>query len=345
MRQLLVLTSVTFILAAGLVWGQPANQPPQRSGDPMSSMWNPEMMINRSVQQASRRYNLTPEQEEVARKLTTDGVNAFLDKHESELRSLIGEALRARMSGQPPTAEEVKKWTERAAPLFEEAKKAILEGNRQFREVLTDEQKKGFDADQKLIEQQFAATGEMFERWKKGDFDPVNDWIDRQRPRPDWRESRPELDRFERYARRFIDNYKLDSTQATQVMSIVADSRKRAEEYWYSRKTDIEAARARVRELASDLKNRQQYLAATKQLTELNKPVNDLYNEMRRRLDVIPTDAQRKAFEASAQARRVSSSTLAVSATMGVATPLWRSRRVASRPSTPGIWQSMKTRS
>lgn len=305
MQQLVAVTSLTVVLAAaGAAVGQVATQQPQAAPDPMSSVWNPQMMIERSVKQATQRYHLTPAQEQVARKMTTDGVNAFLDKHEQDLRDLLRQAIQARLSGQTPTPDQAKAWAEKARPLFEEAKKAIVDGNRQFRDSLTDEQKKTFDADQKDMEQQLNFNAGTLDRWSRGEFDAGRDWNNGRDSQAPTSQPRPELDRFERYARRFIENYKLDAGQIAQVMGIVAQNRKRAEEYWYSHKTDMQVVRSRVQEFSRDPNDRQRYLEATRQLAELNKPVNDVYNEMRERLDLIPTESQRKVFDETSEARR-----------------------------------------
>lgn len=348
MRQLLVWTPLAVLLLAGVTSAQTGTQPGRSPADPMSSMWNPQMMIERSVKQATERYHLTPQQEQLARKMTTDGVNAFLDKHEMELRSLVSQAIQARMSGQAPTPDQAKAWAEKAMPLFEEAKKLILDGNRQFRDSLSDEQKKTFDEDQKTMQQQFVTSGDTLGRWSTGGFDPVNDW----NPRPvipNRSHTYSEFDRFDRYARRFISNYKLDSSQASQVLAIAAESRKRAEEYHSSHKADIQTARSRVQELSRDPRNRQQYVEAVRQLTDLNKPVNDLFGEMRDRLDLVPNDSQRKAYNTEVQdhrtawreqMRRRDPASTAISSASQIAT----SQGAASRTASSRVAQTQATR-
>ena len=87
-------------------------------------------------------------------------------------------------------------------------------------------------------------------------------------------------------------------------MGILVDSKRRATEYWFSRKADIDAANERIKDVLADASRSDQVPAARKQLDDLNKPVETLYVEMQERLNKIPTDAQRKAFEVETQARR-----------------------------------------
>ena len=323
MSQVLQCTKVMAVIALGVVAvvacgaaGQQASQPqdPQQRVQNFMSMWNPQAMIDQSVRQAAKRYSLTPEQEQTARKMTTDGVNAFLDKHETELRGLIRDAIQARFSGGTPTTQQVQDWAKQAAPLLEEIKKAVLDGNRQFRDVLTDDQKKVFDSDQQEIQQQFAYSNTVVNRWVEGKFNPETDlprgaWFNdapRRRPattRPS-QAGQGELDRWDLYVRGFVNRYNLDAAQTSQAMGILVDSKRRATEYWFSRKADIDAANERIKDVLADASRSDQAPAARKQLDDLNKPVETLYVEMQERLNKIPTDAQRKAFEVETQTRR-----------------------------------------
>jgi hypothetical protein len=269
------------------------------------SMWNPQVMIENSVKQATARYGLTPEQEQLARRMTTDGVNAFLDKHETEIRSLVRDAIQARISGTPPTAAQVQEWAMRASPLFDEAKQEILKGNQQFRESLNDEQKKTFDTDQKVLQQQITSSKEKLDSWTKGKFNPETDWNTPPRPRPTATGPvRPALDRWDLYVRGFISRFKLDPAQTSQAEAILMDSKNRATEYYFSRKPEIEAASQHVKDVLADSNRREQIVEARKRVEDLNKPIDTLYAEMQQRLNRIPTEAQRKANEAEVQARR-----------------------------------------
>jgi hypothetical protein len=308
MRQLPLYTILLVGITLGTALAQEANGPrgpdSQRAQNFMS-MWNPQVMIDNSVKQAVTRYNLTPEQEQLARKMTTDGVNAFLDKHEAEMRGLVRDAIQARISGNAPTPAQVQEWSQRAAPLFDEAKQEILKGNQQFRDSLNEEQKQTFDADQKILQQQLASSREKLDLWTKGKFNPETDWMNPPRPRPTATgPNRPELDRWDLYVRGLISRFKLDPAQISQANAILSDSKSRATEYYFSRKAEIEAASLRVKEVQADPNLKSQVAEARKQMEDLNKPIDTLYAEMQQRLNQIPTEAQRKANEAEVQARR-----------------------------------------
>ena len=205
----------------------------------------------------------------------------------------------------PPTAAQVQEWAKKAAPLFDEAKQEIIKGNQQFRESLNDEQKRTFDADQKVLQQQIASSRERLDLWTQGKFNPETDWMNPPRPRPTATgPNRPELDRWDLYVRGFISRFKLDPAQISQANAVLSDSKNRATEYYFSRKAEIEAASRHVKEVQADPSRRNQYAEARKQLEDLNRPIDTLYAEMQLRLNQIPTEAQRKANEAEMLARR-----------------------------------------
>jgi hypothetical protein len=343
-------------------------------------MWDVQKMIDRATSQVVKRYNLTPEQETFTRNLMATRVNGFLDKHESEIRDIFAQAIKYQISGNPPSPEKVKEWTAQITPMFDEAKVSIIEGNRDFREVLTDDQKKIHDIDLKVMERNFKDAEQRLNRWGDGGFDPK---VDLGPPNPGAPRTRPatgpaptspkptaatpapqpaqdtpvppapqpnvpsrivppgtggtsgtdrSADFWEMYVRKFIDNYALDQTQTNLAMQILDETKKRASEYLTSRKEEYQNLQTRLSNAAGD-----QAAAAEiqKQIVELNKPVQgDLFNEMKQRLDQIPTEAQRKAYdEAHPKKAAASGPASRAAASRPTGTRPAASRPTATRPS------------
>ena len=354
----LVSLIVMFSAAGAMAQDNPSpDNPPAQSPNPTDpfAMWNVQQMIDRASGQVVKRYKLTPEQEDFTRKLMATGVNTFLDKHEQEIRDIFAEAIKYQISGNPPPPDKVKEWTAQITPMFDEAKTQILEGNRQFREVLTDDQKKIHDIDLRVMEQNFKDADKRLTRWREGGYDPNVDFGPQPKPgaqpqpaavkppppapvepapapiaaTPPAAPPAPETpaiptpapvpaptrisgptassdnsrlgDLWEMYVRKFIDNYRLEQAQANQALQILDDARKQAGEYLTSHKSDYEKLQTQLAGAAGDQKAMAEI---NKQIIELNKPVQvAMFNDMKLRLDKIPTDAQRKAFEES-QPRR-----------------------------------------
>jgi len=306
------------LLTAAMAWAD-AGKGSGTATQSVWKMWNVDRMIERATMQVSRRYKLTPEQEAFTRKLMATKVRQFLEKYEDDIRYLLTQAMKYQMAGTPPTPEEVQRLTKRFMPLFEEAKRQILEANSQFREILTDEQKKKHDVDLQVTKHNFEVLQERLNRWAAGGFDPEKDFRPPRKRRPAGAgarggDRRPRvigpggrvertLDYWDLYVRRFINRYKLDAAQTKQAMSILADCKKRALEYRTSHKEDFQKVQDKIRRLLGKKDARKDLEAAYKELRELSKPINDIFQEMKQRLDQIPTEAQRRAYKAEIKRR------------------------------------------
>jgi hypothetical protein len=282
-------------------------------------LWPTDKMIDMACDQIGRRYDLTPEQDEYTRALMSQRVKRFLGTYESEIRALLKEAWTLRLKGDTPTTETAKAWAERAAPIFEAAKKEILEGNQEWREVLNEQQQRIHDVDMRVMDVNFRVTAQRLDRWRAGGFDASRDWArggflgamagpQRSTSQPDIRREprmpRVQEDYWEQYVRRFIQNYKLDESQTQAAQSILSECTQRAKEYRQGRRQQFEKANTRYREaLAATPRNLESIREARRQVSELNRPIKELFRELRDRLDDIPTAAQKQAYDSTRQER------------------------------------------
>lgn len=133
-----------------------------------SSLINIDSMVDNYARLLSRKYTLTPEQEEFTKVYLHDTADRFLAQHKDEMFSIIDEMFAVR-GGANITPEEIVVWGQRALPLYDEAKKLIIDGNSQWREILTDEQKKIHDADLELMNTNFVRMDEQLGRIARGE--------------------------------------------------------------------------------------------------------------------------------------------------------------------------------
>jgi hypothetical protein len=96
------------------------------------------------------------------------------------------------------------------------------------------------------------------------------------------------LDEWDRYVETFATRYSLGARQVQQCQQILKELRKRAEEYRLSHKQDYNLA-GQIKEIP----------VRNEQIRQLDKPILDMFAELKSRLEYIPTDAQRKAAEAA----------------------------------------------
>lgn len=124
---------------------------------------NTDVLVENYANFLARKYDLNAEQDAFTRQLLREKANQFLGQHENDLRGLVDRLFEVRTGAEMPQ-EELIDWGKKAAPLFNDAKKIIVEGNDQWRQVLTEEQKKIHDEDLALMHESFQTTEDQLTR-------------------------------------------------------------------------------------------------------------------------------------------------------------------------------------
>ena len=287
-------------------WAQ-SKADPDNNIDRVKGLWNPQDMMEQAGDGIAKHYRLNAEQEAKTRKLLTERVTKFLQKHDKEIWPLLWELTEAQMKGDAPGKEAALKIANRGYPIFDDARAEIMKARDDFRTFLTDEQKKIHDRDLKGLEQQFRSIDHQLSSWRKGQ-------VNKKRPfqiqlGPPGTKTTPIGLRsarsrvhtpeslWERYVRQFIGDYLLDETQKVAVTAILRDLKDQAERYRSTHHTDLVDAEALVRsaELAKPFDRKA--LEQARMIRELlNKPFDDYFNELKSRLNSIPTEKQRTEF-------------------------------------------------
>ena len=119
------------------------------------SIYNVDAIIKQASANVSARYNLNKEQREITERMFEEGVNRFLTEHAEEIYPLIRDLTQADFLGRKLTESQRKRVGTGGAPLIELAKKAILDYNKEWRSILSEEQKRLHDWDLSEMEGQF----------------------------------------------------------------------------------------------------------------------------------------------------------------------------------------------
>ena len=114
-----------------------------------------DMIMDMAVQNITRRYNLNDDQKNRTQELMYRGVHEFLREHEDEVFPVIRDLLAGQL-GPPDNLEDTKRLGKAARPLAELAKESILKYNREWRTILTPEQKATHDFDLNEMDKTFA---------------------------------------------------------------------------------------------------------------------------------------------------------------------------------------------
>lgn len=267
-------------------------------------------LISRSV---SRRYDLRPDQADVARQMLEKNTSAFLNTHWNELLVLVPQMQDLRMkamNGQEPTAAQVKALAEKMEPLYKEAIDLIVAENDKFHNILDETQKVKHQQDLDRMKVDVAQTVAKLDRWKEGGYKPgefLNKPV-RQQPAPAMNE--PPLPQekmtdisvsyWEEYVKQFIAAYQLDSGQIPMAYTVLNDIKSKAKAYRDDHAQELVAAKREIHRLesapASTQPNQAKDLAKAKErLAALEKPLRDMFADLTQRLMAIPTDEQCKA--------------------------------------------------
>lgn len=319
---------------------KPSESTPQT--DPRNpSLWNADRMMEDAVQTLTRRYNLNKEQEEYTRKLLTTRVRAYLADHETDLRQLIRESLDMQIDPRKANADNYKRWGERARPLFERAKKDILEGNKEWGEILNDSQKQIHKFDLDMMQQNFGQIDNLITKWSAGKYNPsdtspkpppqIAQDTARVSPGGAVAERRTLEDIWQTYVSLYGSTYGLDPEQANAAKAILSDCRGRAQAYRDRRKAEMTQLDARVNDATAAMNRaaagpdsqaaNARLLEANASKAELEAPIGDIFKDLQQRLDAKLTKAQRDAVSPAQVASLESVAKACVPAAPVVQTP------------------------
>ena len=222
----------------------------------------------------AERYTLDEQQRQALYAIATrDGWASFL-RHARQLLPIAREVVATRVSGEPFTAEQVARWCKIVEPMAKDLRRQLDRSAAEFAQSLRPDQRGRFDRDLAATRQRVDQRMAMMRQWQKGTWRPV-DWglqndpihaaaikdaaqakapTTRNVPAP----AQGDADDWTAYVTNFIQRYQLDDDQQVTAQSILEEVRDRARV-----KTDHEATA-------------------------------ELFEELKRRLDAIPTQAQRR---------------------------------------------------
>ena len=277
-------------------------------------------MIDQAVNNVAARYQLDHHQYEITRQMMHEGVKTFLSQHQEEMFPLVRDLAKARFSGQELTVEQRRRIGQAAGPLLEAAKKVILEENSKWRQILSEKQEQLHDWDLREMDGQIRQIGDNFEQMAQGQA-VNNPLVPSQTPQPP-EELLPsrrspgsappngtptpitvpptrEVDQgdlFDQAVAKFIKDYQLDTSQQEAARSIGREYKQRAQAYRSAHQHQISQLEQQSNEA---LKKRDPQTARQAQaaLEKHSAQLRSFFEQMKERLQSIPTKAQKLAYE------------------------------------------------
>jgi hypothetical protein len=290
------------------------------------------LMLARWAEEASRQYDLDDEQRAKVREATVDRWSKFIDENREAMQPLANEFVEMRMELKPPPKERVQEWAKRAGPVFDKVRTQLDEGADEFRKVLRPVQRAKFEIDALQMKVGLQIAEQRIKQWQSGEFKPDEFWeplpSDRESRRAEKRRNREEreaksayasessesdakdaaadqiaveLDTWDRYVAEFIRSYGLDAGQRTTVLSCLSELKERAVAHRDRHHEEIDQLEKRV---ASNAGTEAELADINKQLVELYGPIDDMFKELRSRIEQVPTAEQRAAAAAHTPNRK-----------------------------------------
>jgi len=124
---------------------------------------NVDFLLDNYTKFLVRRYDLDEEQEGFTRELLQQRAHEFLDQRKPELRELVDRLFEVRTGGEMDQQELID-WGKRALPMYNDAKQMLVAGNAEWREILTDEQRRIHDKDLARMHESFQMTEEQLDQ-------------------------------------------------------------------------------------------------------------------------------------------------------------------------------------
>jgi len=301
----------------------------QNSPRPRNRWMNPDFwprremiarQIRRMAERVADRYEMDDEQYERLETQLMERWPRFLEDNKREIQGLVGDVIRGRMRGERPGPDEVRQFGDRLMPLFRKLRTNVEAGTTDFRHILRPEQRERFETDFNRARTGMKLAQTAIEDMQDGILDPEG-WSQRFRdaglgPRrrrdrgerggpagpttrnverrderdataPD-HELEPSLSDWEKYVAGFIRRHGLDDGQTTSALAILQDLQARRDQYLHSvsdRVTLLE------RQLDST-EDPQAQADIEKQLTDIDEPLDEMAEELHRRLKALLTAAQ-----------------------------------------------------
>jgi len=291
----------------------PASKEAERVEAPAEGLWPSTKLMNsmlaRWAEEMGEQFELNESQREKVREGVRDRWSSFLQDNRSKIQPIVNEFIEMRMELKPPDKDRVREWADRATPVFDMFREEIREGQDEFREILTPMQRAKFEVEAMKFGMGLGMAEQKLKQWREGTFEANEFWEpmgrDRRRRRGNRDRTREttevaeqgasdpvgeELRGWEKYVADFIVNYKLDDGQKTTALSCLSELKDRADAHRNSRKEEISKLEERIQDPS---KSPEELADIKKQLTELYGPIDEMFQELKRRLEAIPSAQQR----------------------------------------------------
>lgn len=293
--------------------GQTATAPAPARTAPLEGFWpserQMELLMLRWVDEGTSQYELDEHQLKQMREGVLERWPEFFAENRAQIQPVLNEWIEMRLEMEPPTSERVQAWSEKAEPIFEGFVTEFEEGAREFRAVLKPMQRAKFELEMLQFGVGMQVARAKLKQWKEGKYEEQEFWDPPRAERRRRRAARQvqqsegteakavredqvahELERWDRYVAEFIDAYALDESQQSTANSLLNELKERAIAHRDRNRDRIIKLEERI---AAGREGEEEAAEIKRLLVELYGPIDDMFTELKTRLDALPTTDQR----------------------------------------------------
>ena len=282
--------------------------------------WDYAGRFNKFVTLIAKRYRLDKTQELVFRgQMLFESFDFFMN-HAPALIEQGYDIVETRRDGRPFTKEQIARWAGGSQPMVVDWHERLSRISEKMLGRLRPDQIGLVEKDLRHWNGRLDDVGEMLARWERGEWKP-HDWglenhpdyrpknirkpPARRKPDPAGgadaaggpRDALFELaqdeSRWDKYVRDFIARYKLDAAQRTTALNILAQLKATASQFRQSRADVL----AKLDQWIRQTDDAQEKAAFVKQREDTLARIRALFDQLKTRLEALPTTSQRRAAE------------------------------------------------
>jgi hypothetical protein len=288
---------------------------------------NYDLAVGRA-KQLVQEYSLTPEQAEAVMKIYTARLIPFPNKE--PFKSLVREMAqqkedirKAHQKGEDYPVKEIQRVYKAMEPFMEEARQVYIGNEESFHKTLNDEQKKKHQMYFDNLRATLNYLKQQRMRWIRGEVTQeelaayaatYQDKMERNQKiqkNPFVQTDPASIDYWEVYVKAFILAFELDEGQQTMAWSVFGELKPKAEMYTKDHEREYKELHDRLETLQTQPVPKEKeeqhkvwlkFKECEKIRKELDKPLGEMFEDLKRRLTALPTKAQiQKAGEMSEQ--------------------------------------------
>ena len=282
--------------------------------------WDYTGRFNKFATLIAKRYRLDKMQELTFRgQMMFESFDFFMN-HAPALIEQGHDIVETRRQGRPFTADQIARWSGGSLPMVVDWQERLSRISEKMLGRLRPDQIDLVEQDLRNWNRRIDDVSELLARWEQGGWTP-NDWGLENHPDyrpknirkpPTRRKSDPaggagpdgeardaqfelaqDESRWDKYVRDFIARYKLDAAQQTTALNILAQLQAAASQFRQSR-ADVLAKLDQWIRRTDDV---QEKAAFVKQRDDSLTRIRDLFDQLKTRLEALPTTSQRRAAE------------------------------------------------